>query len=102
MRSISNVNGSTELFDLYKDDGSFSYQPCLVFVGAQFESCWDNSEFVLKFFRRLKKRKKKEKEELREFCAKNKLDYISTKKDLIRIYKTAKYLNFFKNGDKNS
>lgn len=96
VRQISNSSGSIELFDLYNNDGSFNYQPCLNFVNAEFDGCWDNSDYVLTFFRGLKKNKKKEKKELKDFCEQNKLDYKSTKKELLRIYKTSKYLKFFK------
>lgn len=96
VRQISNPNGSIELFDLYNNDGSFNYQPCLCFVNAEFDGCWDNSEWVLKFFRGLKKNKKEEKQELKTFCKDSKLDYKETKKQLLRIYKTSQYLNFWK------
>ena len=57
-RNISNAQGDIYLFDLYKDDGSFRYEPCLVFEKAQFNSCWDNKNYLFNFFCRLKKKKK--------------------------------------------
>jgi hypothetical protein len=93
IRQISNIDGSIYLFDLYKYNGEFSFEPCLVFEKAKTESCWDNEDYVFKFFRRLKKNKKTE---LEQFCIDNDFNYDTTKKELLAIFKTSKYLNFWK------
>jgi len=95
-RNISNAQGDIYLFDLYKDDGSFRYEPCLVFEKAQFESVWDSEDFLLNFFCRLKKNKKTEIKELKLHCKENNLDYKETKRTLLDIYRTSKKLKFWK------
>ena len=94
VRQISNADGSIYLFDLYNSNGKFSFEPCLVFEKAEFDSCWDNEDYIFNFFRRLKKNKKKEIKELKNFCKENNFDYQQTFTDLIDIYKTAKKLKF--------
>lgn len=96
-RNISNAQGDIYLFDLYKDDGSFRYEPCLVFEKAQFNSCWDNKNYLFNFFCRLKKKKKAEIEELKLHCKENNLNYKETKRTLLDIFKTSKQLRFWKN-----
>ena len=95
-RNISNAQGDIYLFDLYKDDGSFRYEPCLVFEKAQFNSCWDNKNYLFNFFCRLKKKKKAEIEELKLHCKKNSLNYKETKRTLLDIFKASKQLRFWK------
>jgi hypothetical protein len=95
-RAIENAQGDIQLHDLYLDDGSHHNQPCLSFKNVEFEGMWDNSDFLLKFFRGIKKYKKKSLKVLKIFCKENKLDYESTLKDLLDIYADAKKLKFFK------
>lgn len=96
VRQVSNADGSIYIFDLYKNDGSFSYEPVLVFEGAKYDSTWDNSDYVVNFLRGLKKGKKKQRQELKEFCKENNFDFGRTRATLEDIYKTAKKLQFFK------
>jgi len=91
-RAIQNPEGTIELHDLYKDDGSFSYEPCLEFKNVEFDNYWDNSKYLLDLFKQLKSGKTKE---FKHFCIENNLDYKSTKKQLLSIYKTSKHLNFW-------
>ena len=58
VREVSNADRSVYLFDLYNNDGGFYYEPCLVFEYAKTDSCWDNSDYVYNFLRRLNKNKK--------------------------------------------
>jgi hypothetical protein len=95
VRQISNADGSIYLFDLYNDDGSFQYKPCLVFNEAKSESCWDNEEYVLNFFIRLKKNKEEQNKELKLFCEEQRFNFEHVKQDLLDIFKTSKKLNFW-------
>lgn len=95
-RNISNAQGDIYLFDLYKNDGTFQCEPCLVFEKANFNSVWDNNIYLLNFFRLLKKKKKEEIQELKLHCKENNLNYRETKKTLLSIYKTSKKLDFWK------
>lgn len=97
VRQVSNASGEIYLFDLYQEDGSFSFEPCLVFNKAKVDSCWDNSDYVFNFFRRLKKNKKEQIKELKNFCDENEFNFEQTRIDLIDIYKTAKQLKFYEN-----
>lgn len=96
VRQISNRQGGIYLFDLYNDDGTFQYEPCLVFENAGHENCLDNTDWLLIFFRGLKKNKKTAKKELKTFCKDNNLDFEETSDTLLSIYKTSKKLNFWK------
>lgn len=96
VRMISNASGDIELFDLYKNDGSFYHQPYLVFNKAETDSTWDDCEYIHTFFRGLKKNKKEQIKELKEFCKDNKFDYNETFEDLVNIFKTSKKLKFWK------
>jgi hypothetical protein len=58
VRQISNASGEISLFDLYKNKKGFYNEPCLSFEKVE-GGCWDNSEYVLDFLRRLKKNKKR-------------------------------------------
>lgn len=95
-REISNVNRSIYLFDLYKEDGSFSHKPCLIFENVEFEACWDNDEFLSNFFRNLKRNKKSARKELKKYCKRNGLVYDDVREDLLSIYKMSKQLKFWK------
>ncbi|HSE99949.1 MAG TPA: hypothetical protein VLA48_03550 [Nitrososphaeraceae archaeon] len=97
-REISNVNRSIYLFDLYNDDGTFHYSPCLVFENVEFEAVWDNDLYLSKFFRNLKKNKKSARKELKQFCKRNSLVYDDAREDLLDIYQRSKQLKFWKNG----
>jgi len=93
-RQISNDYGTIVLFDLLNESTLEYYQnPYLEFVGFD---CWDNSDYVLNFFRGLKNKKKKQIKELKEFCEVNKLLYSAVKKDLLDIYKQSKKEKFWK------
>lgn len=96
VRQVSNASGEICLFDLYQDDGSFSFKPCLVFNKAKVDSCWDKSDYVFNFFHRLKKNKKEQIKELKNFCDENEFDFEQTRIDLIDIYKTSKKLKLWK------
>lgn len=96
-RAITNANGDIELSDLYKNDGTFYYEPALNFKNAKTDNFWDNHLFLLKLLRGLKHNKKKYENELKKYCKENGFDYSSTRSDLKSIYKTSKHLNFFKN-----
>lgn len=95
-REISNADRSIYLFDLYKNENEFYYEPALVFSKENEEiDCWDNDTYVKKFLKELKNNDKKAKKELKKHCKERELDYKETKRDLIRIYKAAKLLKFF-------
>lgn len=94
-REISNINRSIYLFDLYKEDGSFSYKPCLIFENVEFESVWDNDTYLSKFFRALEKDKKSARKELKQFCKRNSLIYDDAREDLLDIYEHSKHLKFW-------
>ncbi len=94
--AVENAIGDIQLHDLYMEDLSHHKQPCLSFKNAKFEGTWDNSIYVLKFFRGIKKNKKKYLKQLKEFCKNNDLNYQETLIDLLDIYKDSKKLNFFK------
>ena len=96
VREVSNADRSVYLFDLYNNDGDFYYEPCLVFEYAKTDSCWDNSDYVYNFLRRLNKNKKDSLKELKKFCNKNNFDFEEKREDLVNIYKTAKKLKFWK------
>jgi hypothetical protein len=97
VRQISNASGSIYLFDLYKNKNQFYHEPCLVFEKVEHEGCWDNSDYVYNFLRRLKEDKKDSLKELKKFCEKSDLNFNNTKQDLVDIYKTSKKLKFWKN-----
>ena len=96
VREVSNADRSVYLFDLYNNDGGFYYEPCLVFEYAKTDSCWDNSDYVHNFLRRLSKNKKDSLKELKKFCNKNGFDFEEKREDLVNIYETAKKLKFWK------
>lgn len=98
-RAIENADGSIQLHDLYNSDYSCSLKPCLTFVKATGDDkCWDNEDYLLDFFRGVKRNKKKWIKELKNFCKDNNYDYQSTLEDLLDIYKSSKQLKFWKNG----
>lgn len=96
-RSIENNDSSIKLTDLYRDDYTTYKTPFLEFINAEYDDrCWDNDEYLIKFFRGIKNNKKKHIRELQHFCVKNKLDYTETLYDLLEIYKLSKKLIFWK------
>ena len=46
-RAVENAMGNIQLYDLYMEDSSHHNKPCLSFKRANFESVWDNSEYLL-------------------------------------------------------
>ena len=58
VRQVSNVEGDIYLFDLYKNEKEFNYEPVLVFEKVEYDGCWDNSEYVFKFLRRRSRSRK--------------------------------------------
>lgn len=96
VREISNPDKSVYLFDLYNNDGTFNYKPCLVFENVRFNDTWDNETYLLAFFRAIKKNKKKQIKELRIFCRENNLNFDKVITDLLDIYRDSKRLKFWK------
>ena len=97
-RQISNDYGTTLLWDLLNETTlEYRQEPCLEFVGVDFDNCWDNSDYVFEFFCGLKKKKKSHIKELKEFCKQNKLLYPTVKNDLLDIFKQSKKQKFWKN-----
>lgn len=94
-REISNADRSIYLFDLYNEDGSFNYKPCLVFENTEIEACWDNEAYLSNFFRGIKKNKKSARKELKKYCKRNGLVYDDVREDLLSIYKMSKQLKFW-------
>lgn len=95
-REIKTDEGDIKLWDLLSDDGTPNYESALEFTNANHQMLWDNSEYVLDFFKGLSKNKTSKKDELKHHCNLNKLDYKITKKDLKEIYKLSKKLGFWK------
>ncbi len=90
-RTIKNDNGSIQLWDLLSEvTGDYYGEPALEFPEAKYQRLWDNEEYLLWFFRGIKKRKKKATHDLKMFCDDNQFDYKSTRKDLLKIYKLSK------------
>ena len=101
-RAIENADGSIQLHDLYNEaTGKYYKEPTLTFIKADEENCWDNEDYVLNFFRGLKKNKKAQNKELKNFCKVNNLNLEETKEDLLDIYQQSKQSKFWKNGDNN-
>lgn len=95
-RSIENSDNSISLHDLYKEDFTPFQTPFLEFPNAEGDDkCWDNDEYLIKFFRGIKKSKKKYIKELQKFCEENGYDYQSTLEDLLDIYHSSKKLKFW-------
>ncbi len=92
--AIENSDGTIQLSDLLKDDGSLRGEPALHFKEIE-GGFWDNDEWVFKFLRGLKKNKNKQKEKLKKFCNKNKLDYKLTKEHLLEIFIMSKRLGWW-------
>lgn len=96
-KTIENSDGSISLCDLYKEDFTPFYTPFLEFKNVNDEdSCWDNDNYLIEFFRGIKKNKKKWIKELQKFCKKYDLNYQSTLEDLLDIYRSSKKLNFWR------
>ncbi len=96
-RQISNDYGTIVLWDLINESTlEYRQEPCLEFRDVSFDSLWDNSNYLLNFFRGLKNKKKKQIKELKEFCEVNKLLYPTVKKDLLDIYKQSKKEKFWR------
>lgn len=97
-RQIEDDYGKIRLFDIwFKTKKDWYFEPVLDFEGIE---CWDNSDYVFKFFCGLKKNRKKQIKELKEFCTENKLLYPTTRDILLDIFKTSKKLNWWKKFDK--
>lgn len=96
VRQISNDEGTIYLFDIYKRDGSFCFEPCLVFEKVKYGNTWDNSDYVFNFLAGVKDKKEEQIRELKSFCRQNNLDYKQTKKELIAIFKDSKKIGLWK------
>lgn len=96
-KSIENNDGSIKLNDLYKEDFTNYRTPFIEFTKADGDDrCWDNSDYLLDFFRGLKKNKKKQIKELKKFCKQYNYEYEFTLEDLLEIYSISKKLKFWK------
>lgn len=97
-RQIEDAYGKIILFDLWSDTKKeWCFEPVLSFEGVEFDSVWDNDEYVFHFFCGLKKNKKEQIKELKKFCKENNIDYTYTQETLIEIFKTSKKLGWWKN-----
>ena len=93
VRQITNETGSILLWDLYSTSkGEYYFEPCLEFK----DDLWNNSEYLLDFLRGLKKNKKEQLKELKEYCKEYNLNYESTREDLLDIYKASKELKWWR------
>ena len=93
-RQIEDDYGQITLSDIWSNkEKDWCFEPCLNFEGIEF---WDNSEYVFKFFCGLKKNKKEQIKELKEFCRENKLLYSTVRDILLEIFKTSKKLGWWK------
>jgi len=99
-RAVENQDGTIQLHDLYIDDGAHYNKPCLVFTKSEFEGTWDDENYLIKFFRGIKKNKKKYIKELKQFCKSEDFNYGITLRELLDIYSDSKKLNFWAKKEK--
>jgi hypothetical protein len=95
-REIGTPERDIYMFDTYREDGSFYYEPCLCFDRAKQNRIWDNSEHVLDLIKRLKSKEELAVSEVKSFCDQNNLDYKTTRRNILDIYKRSKQLGFWK------
>lgn len=97
-RVIANEDNTIQLVDLRSEqNGKYYKEPHLEFTEATVEKCWDNENYLLKFFRGIKNNKNKYLKVLKQHCTDNKFDYAKTKEDLLDMYKYSKQLKMWKN-----